>query len=66
MGDISADNPRTIVIHKGAPFGDFCKLTVMRLSLGPALLPVVSENAMKAADSNKEDADQTVAKCVHR
>ena len=57
MRYMAADDPRAIVVHKSFPVREFCKLTAMRLSLGPALVPVISERAVKAADGDKEDAD---------
>ena len=66
MCDMAADNPRTTIVHKGVPISELCKMSAMRLCLGPALVPMVSERAMKAADRNKKHADKAVAKCVHR
>ena len=56
MRYMAADDPRAVVFHKSLPVRELCKLTAMRLRLGPALVPVIRECAVKAADCDKEDA----------
>ena len=46
--------------------GKLGKLPAVRFSFGPALVPVISICAVKAADGDEEDADQAAAKRVHR
>ena len=63
---MAADDPRSVVVHEIAPIGKLGEPPVMSLRLGPALVPVISICAVKAADGNKEDADEAAAKCVQR
>jgi hypothetical protein len=63
---MAADDPRSVVVHESAPIGKLGEPSVMSLRLGPALVPVISICAVKAADGNKEDADEAAAKCVQR
>src|ERR1700691_125649 len=63
---MAADDPRSVVVNEIAPIGNLGEPPVMSLRLGPALVPVISICAVKAADGNKEDADEAAAKCVQR
>ena len=54
---MTADDARAVVLHESFPIRSFRKLIPLRLGLGPALVPVVSERAVEAANGDKEDTD---------
>ena len=43
--------------NESFPVRSFCKLMAVRLSLGPTLVPVISEHTVEAADGDKENTD---------
>ena len=57
MRCMTANDARAVVLHESFPVRSFCKLMAVRLSLGPTLVPVISEHTVEAADGDKENTD---------